>query len=140
MEISNEMMARIYHAYSDCDIEWSGNTYNSGNWIAQYPTLLHESKLLLHNLKNIIGEHAGEVARMANLRLHKEDELQQVGKDIANNVTSVFIDEPFLYNYVQIIDYLRSLGYDCGYGSIPSLIEAGIAVEIKSEGGGDGQG
>lgn len=28
----------------------------------------------------------------------------------------------------RLVDYLRSLGYDCGYGSISSLIEAGIAI------------
>ncbi len=33
----------------------------------------------------------------------------------------------------EIIDYLRSKGYDCGRGSIPSLISAGIAVEDKTE-------
>ena len=26
-------------------------------------------------------------------------------------------------------DYLRSVGYDCGYGSIPSLIQVGIAID-----------
>ena len=30
---------------------------------------------------------------------------------------------------MQSCDFLRSKGYDCGYGNIPSLIEAGIAVE-----------
>lgn len=30
--------------------------------------------------------------------------------------------------YYIIIDYLRSKGYDCGYGEHPSLIEAGIAI------------
>ena len=30
---------------------------------------------------------------------------------------------------VEVIDYLRSKGYDCGHGSIPSLIAAGVAVE-----------
>jgi len=29
----------------------------------------------------------------------------------------------------QVIDYLRSKSYDCGYGSIGSLIGAGIAVD-----------
>ncbi len=31
--------------------------------------------------------------------------------------------------YTAAIDYLRSKSYDCGYGSIPSLIAAGIAIE-----------
>ena len=30
---------------------------------------------------------------------------------------------------VALTDYLRSKGYDCGHGSIPSLIAAGVAVE-----------
>lgn len=30
---------------------------------------------------------------------------------------------------VEVIDYLRSKGYDCGHGSIPNLIAAGVAVE-----------
>lgn len=29
----------------------------------------------------------------------------------------------------EITDYLRSKGYDCGHGSIPNLIAAGVAVE-----------
>lgn len=29
----------------------------------------------------------------------------------------------------RLTDYLRSKGYDCGHGSIPSLIAAGVAVE-----------
>lgn len=29
----------------------------------------------------------------------------------------------------KVYDYLRSKGYDCGHGSIPSLIAAGVAVE-----------
>lgn len=30
---------------------------------------------------------------------------------------------------VQIVDYLRSRGYDCGYGHIKSLINSGLAVK-----------
>ena len=33
------------------------------------------------------------------------------------------------YTWIQLTDYLRSKYYDCGYGSISSLIEAGIAVD-----------
>lgn len=32
------------------------------------------------------------------------------------------------YRLLHSTDYLRSKSYDCGYGSIPSLIEAGIAI------------
>lgn len=33
----------------------------------------------------------------------------------------------------QIIDYLRSRSYDCGYGNIPSLIQAGIAIPLTDK-------
>ncbi len=33
-----------------------------------------------------------------------------------------------IWNYASIIDFLRSRHYDCGYGSIPSLIAADLAV------------
>jgi len=35
--------------------------------------------------------------------------------------------------YYRAIDYLRSVGYDCGHGSIPSLIEAGIAIKAEKK-------
>jgi len=34
-----------------------------------------------------------------------------------------------VFGTAKIVDYLRSKGYDCGHGSIPSLIAAGVAVE-----------
>lgn len=34
-----------------------------------------------------------------------------------------------LFFYQRVVDFLRSRGYDCGYGEIPSLIEAGIAID-----------
>lgn len=39
------------------------------------------------------------------------------------------LENPDTYRALLIWDYLRSKGYDCGHGSIPSLISAGIAVE-----------
>jgi len=41
--------------------------------------------------------------------------------------------EPTIYLPHYGIDYLRSKGYDCGYGNIPSLIEAGIAIENTAQ-------
>lgn len=44
--------------------------------------------------------------------------------DMEDRVTASCDTKP-----VSIIDYLRSKGYDCGHGSIPNLIAAGVAVE-----------
>ena len=35
--------------------------------------------------------------------------------------------------WAEIIDFLRSNSYDCGYGVILSLIDAGIAMELSPE-------
>lgn len=40
-----------------------------------------------------------------------------------NNVTGETDMQP-----IAIIDFLRSNGYDCGYGNVKSLIDAGIAI------------
>jgi hypothetical protein len=33
------------------------------------------------------------------------------------------------FQNIELIDFLRSKSYDCGYGSIPSLIAEGIAID-----------
>ena len=42
-------------------------------------------------------------------------------------------EEPLaVLRQTEIIDYLRSNSYDCGYGDIPSLIAANIAIDKTS--------
>lgn len=57
------------------------------------------------------------------------------GRIICSNKIAPFIFLP-TFNMSQIADFLRSTdeskgkyAYDCGYGSIPSLIDAGIAID-----------
>ncbi len=45
--------------------------------------------------------------------------------------------QPEIYLPHYGIDYLRSKGYDCGYSDIPSLIEAGIAIDKTNQGRND---
>lgn len=48
------------------------------------------------------------------------------GKKLSQNIKYNFLVG---CTWIQLTDYLRSKYYDCGYGSISSLIEAGIAVD-----------
>jgi len=53
--------------------------------------------------------------------------------DLDGVISKCMNDSDDMYRYndhiIHGIDYLRSKGYDCGHGNIPSLISAGIAVE-----------
>ena len=116
-------------------------------------------QLILTPLDKISDEDAVEVAKLAIskseikgfkvVQIRREDYSVKViiefdGKDGMGmywvNITSYGMPQ-FLkrvgstlhelhYQFLQCcIDYLRSNGYDCGHGSIPNLIAAGVAVE-----------
>ena len=100
-----------------------------------------QCQLILTPLDKISDEDAVEVAKMFSWFNHyngKEIEAykNQFGKTVVSNkerigkyeTVCLDFDNPELLNRQQI-DYLRSKGYDCGHGSIPNLIAAGVAVE-----------
>lgn len=100
-----------------------------------------ESQLILTPLSKISDEDAVEVAKMLNYREDVDmSELLEHMKDVINirKVGDVFgnIDSKNIADndvspmvILRIYDFLRSRSYDCGYGSIQSLIQAGIAVD-----------
>ena len=70
-------------------------------------------------------------------RITDEDAIE-VCKLEKSSYVSVVSGQNLVLNYLKIlqistIDYLRSKGYDLGYGNIPSLIDAGIAITNKNE-------
>lgn len=92
---------------------------------------LEYCQLMLTPISEMSDEHAIEVAKIFDPELLPE-EMARVGRFFANRKDYCFGDMD--YNRTQqIIDYLRSVGYDCGYGSIPSLIEAGIAIKAEKK-------
>ena len=120
-----------------------------------------ERKLLLSPLSAITDDDAIEVAKIIiPLPFQKYTKGWEVARDYTvtgwpyiavhnpKNVFKVEIDCKLvifnLYNMedviscehdmkcVEVIDFLRSRNYDCGYGSIPSLIVAGIAIEART--------
>lgn len=81
-----------------------------------------QCQLILTPLDKISDEDAVEVCKFlySNPALHNPER----GKSVAT-----VGDWHSTRKGVEVIDYLRSKGYDCGHGSIPSLIAAGVAVE-----------
>src|ERR1051325_2303015 len=91
---------------------------------------INDCKLVLKPLSEISDEDAIEVAKMYGglcIKVDKDGFLQVVYK---NNVcVTYFVVNNPLNIPTKLTDFLRSRGYDCGYGSIKSLIESGYAIE-----------
>lgn len=94
-------------------------------------------QLILTRLEDITDEHAvglfkayhnGESITIYSKKEKNDAEMAEVSK--TELVPKYKIHR--IENIQKIIDYLRSHGYDCGYGYIPSLISAGIAVSSLS--------
>ena len=127
---ADNVLDTIFHTYWNSKCKWTKHTYEVKNFISMYPTLIKDCKLILISLDNISDEDCLNVAKIA----YKAKFEQSVydGKiiifDIKNNrpVKNLRIHSTTL---IAIIDYLRSRSYDCGCGTIRSLIDAGIAIE-----------
>ena len=96
---------------------------------------------ILTRLSNITNEDAALIAGTAG------EDSTNAGNIIYSEIVGPYLVLNFenwvyrLYLSVEIIDFLRASSwngvekpvYDCGYGSIPSLIDAGIAIENNSK-------
>ena len=94
------------------------------------------AKLILRPLSDITDEHAKQVAELMSSLEYGEldpDTISDWFNDIWIGNSALMSDYVDGRQLQGLIDFLRSLGYDLGYGSIPSLIQAGIAT--KKEGG-----
>lgn len=87
-----------------------------------------DCQLLLTPLSAISDEDAIEVAKIAGYNTLNCPNLLKAGMLIVQN-NSLMCRGMKSADWQQIIDYLRSKGYDTGYGNIKSLIEAGIALQ-----------
>ena len=84
---------------------------------------------ILTRLSNITDEDALEVAKILYTPVSIYISAN-AGREIVTNMDTY----TFRFNKAnRIIDFLRSKSYDCGYGSIPYLIEAGIAIEDNAK-------
>ena len=83
-------------------------------------------QLILTPLSEISDEHAVGLSKVYG---HNEP-LAILGKKLIEFcfADDEEINEISVQDGMRVTDYLRSLGYDCGHGSIKSLIESGIAI------------
>lgn len=148
-----KLTANIAAAYWGANMMHKGDTYKVFNslrdgyvnlWDSETCYLedvnISECQLLLTPLSKISDEDAVEVAKICNrdnnshkFKSKSKEQLIEMGRLIAYDLVSTYGDPHYVQlDYArEIIDYLSSKGYDCGHGSIPSLIAAGVAVEKK---------
>lgn len=157
-QITNEMLDRIFAAYWGCKTIICYPSSNFPQY-SVVDKLFHKSlqdkmeslathykwnKLILKPLSSISDEDAKEVAKMypwfnwyvdAVLEVYKN----QFGDTVVSNEKRIGRYETVCLKYSEPseielnqkqTDYLRSRSYDCGYGNIPSLITAQIAISI----------
>lgn len=152
MEYTNEFLARVYGAYygSEC-VQCVGSKQELKGTISQLANLpfyeRNNTKLLLTPLSQISDEDAIEVAKIAGITeiaggvirgngvivIHSPSGRKlSVYHNAGSKHVSIRIKDKG-YDVIDgaqnIYDFLRSRGYDCGFSEIPSLIEAGIAID-----------
>lgn len=133
---------KIAAAYFGADVLFQGVEYDNmvigvgGYSLCSKDNTIHmkwdgignSAKLLLTPLSKVSDEDADYIGDLL-LPFGAFGEMAEgeYGKDFVNGKILRSMRDS-----MPILDYLRSKGYDCGHGSIPSLIAAGVAVE-KSE-------
>jgi hypothetical protein len=139
MEYTNEFLQRMYAAYMGCEVITNEgiSTVHSISRIGchTHSDVRHsrhyafdEMKPILTPLSEISDDDAIEVAKIAQCRYQAIESIIIAGRELVtiyiNRQTNVSA-----LSWCQIIDFLRSKHYDCGYLHISSLIEAGLAVK-----------
>jgi hypothetical protein len=130
-KISNYELSRILGAYMWCRAQVMYARDSEMKIITVNATLIHElafetkhCQLLLTPLDKITLEHSIWVTtQIFGQDAYKMHEV--VRMDLTYQKKAIALCYP-------IIDQLREWGYDCGYGSIPSLIEAGTAIDVTT--------
>lgn len=106
------------------------------NWrFFQLIDVLSNPKLILTPLDKISDDDAVDVAKILDYPQNEINDSQVLTDTIVEHLEDVFNGNSATYSdyvsgntFIVLIDYLRSKSYDCGHGSIPNLIAAGVAV------------
>lgn len=127
MEHSNEFLAAMYGAY------YGHKNYTMYNQVVDledgFTELKGDSMLTLTPLSKITDEDAIEVAKVCAYFNGSDNHRADIGRAIIKNVTGKNGRIKHYPNIIKAFDLLRSKGYDCGFRHIPSLIEAGLAID-----------
>jgi len=100
------------------------NTYRLSHFVS-----FNEAKLVLRRLESLTDDEA--------LHIHRSmfpESMELDFEGIKLNIENLLQKSTWGFvpsNTRNTIDYLRSIKIDIGYGDIPSLIDAGLAIEKK---------
>ena len=144
-------LLRIFACHWGCGVVEYGNTADAieylstvdDAWLDRMANVEVNAKLVLIPLSRITDEDAIEVAKLINpngnpafleYSVYKNGYGQPVVSWGESHHHKYMIETNYVNcpNFVlrgSQVDYLRSKGYDVGFGEIASLIEAGIAIE-----------
>ena len=81
----------------------------------------HEAKLVLRRLESLTDEEVAKVFEIENETV--------ISTERGRKIIKTWVEADCLRRFT--LDYLRSIKIDIGYGGIPSLIDAGIAIGKK---------
>ena len=81
----------------------------------------HEAKLVLRRLESLTDEEVAKVFEIENETA--------ISTERGRKIIKTWVEADCLRRFT--LDYLRSIKIDIGYGGIPSLIDAGIAIGKK---------
>jgi hypothetical protein len=145
MEYTNEFLMGMFAAYMGCEVQskTSGKTYKTigirykescfiictGYTASKDELHLYPKNLMpiLTPLSEISDDDAVEVAKICN---GNETEKQFIlDFSIVKKGYQIGAPQKGILFTREVVDYLRSKKYDCGYLHISSLIEAGLAVK-----------
>ena len=150
LKIDNDTRGKIFAAYWGADIHITTNIEGNAvvekmNWthIEDLTSLYAEDfafQLLLRPLEAMTDEEAQVICKILGLQFSNTDEnfffdlsgLAEYLTELLNGVNR-FEDKYTLNQMVELIDYLRSIGINIGYGkySAQDLIDAGLVKLIN---------
>lgn len=119
------LTSRIAAAYFGCEVIVKGWDRDEADSPPIKMTALSEESICLGKNKNGIDMWVKTSA--CKLILKPEDDISE--EDTLHIAT--ITDKPD-FRIHEIVDYVRSRGYDVGHVDIPSLLDCGIAININS--------
>lgn len=157
LTLPNETMLQVLHTYSNCKCSYqdvhTNQVYPVIDIFSKF-LVTEKVKLMLVPISEISEKHAIEVLKIIDKNssfggdlsdvtyefkrlntyhsnLEVKTSLPYVERKIKNqSYGGIIIGESMLKEIsIGVLDFLRSVGYDCGYGDMTSLIAVGIAIK-----------
>lgn len=144
--MTNKALARIFSCYIGCNFRYDGSVgiirevagvNRRMNIEEEAPTgdpyRVDRCKLILKPLSELsynadLCVKIREILDIREMFTNFMSDRVRFGYNALNTKDVLYLEMPF-----PVIDELRRCGYDCGFGDIPSLIDAGIAITAQNE-------